>query len=408
VLGSDPGRVPSGVTLDNWQESPYLHWSFQHIAELFPTVPIPRGPGPVADLPPVPSTVGDVVVPDPPEDHPWHWLWPVHGHHQRTVADVMASTATDGWIVWHRGGVLAEEYLAGMEPSTPHILMSVSKSLVGSVAGALAAAGVVDLDAPLSAYVPALGHSGYAGATVRHLLDMRSGIKFSEVYLDPEAEVRVIEEAIGWAPRTHADVPSTMYDYLLTLVAKGPHGGPFDYRSCETDVLGWVLEAAAGMRMNDLMSEVLWGRIGAEFDANIGVDSAGAGMFDGGISAALRDLVRYGAMMAGEGVSLTGARVLPESWVADCFAGGPDSREAFAASESAALMPGGMYRNQFWAPSPDPDVLVALGIHGQLVYVNRRTQVVGAKLSSWPTPQDAPKLFSALAAFDAVSTALSY
>ena len=67
-----------------------------------------------------------------------------------------------------------------------------------------------------------------------------------------------------------------------------------------------------------------------------------------------------------------------------------------------------MYRNQFWAPSADPDVLVALGIHGQMVYLNRRTQVVAAKFSSWSTPQDAGKLFSTLHAFDALSTALLY
>ena len=67
MLGSDPGRVPSGVTLDNWQESPHLHWSFQHIADLFPTQTISRGLGPVADLPWAASTVGDVVVADVPE-----------------------------------------------------------------------------------------------------------------------------------------------------------------------------------------------------------------------------------------------------------------------------------------------------------------------------------------------------
>jgi len=408
VLGSDPGRVPGGVSLDNWQAAPYLHWSFQNVAELLPTATISRGTGPIAVLPTAPSTLGEIVVADPPEGHHRHWLWPRREAHARTVADVMAETATDGWMVWHDGTVLAEEYLGGMEPSTLHILMSVSKSLVGSVAGVLAASGLLDVDAPLTTYVPALGSGGYAGATVRHLLDMRTGIDFSEDYLDPDAEVRVLEEAIGWASQRRDGLPSTMYDYLLTLQASGPHGGAFDYKSCETDVLGWILEAASGARMPELMSEVLWSRIGAEFDANIGLDTVGTGMFDGGISAALRDLVRYGAVLVAEGVSLTGAQVLTPAWVADCFAGGPDSREAFAASPSAGPMPGGMYRNQYWIPSSDPDVLVCLGIHGQMVYVNRRTRVVGAKLSSWPTPQDAGKLYSTLHAFDAVSDALSY
>ena len=129
---------------------------------------------------------------------------------------------------------------------------------------------------------------------------MRSGIAFSEDYLDPAAEVRLLEQAIGWAPRRDPAVPGTMYDFLLTLRAKGPHGGPFEYRSCESDVLGWVCEAAAGTRMPELMSGLVWSRLGAEFDANIGVDSAGTGMFDGGISAALRDLARFGAMIGAE------------------------------------------------------------------------------------------------------------
>ena len=239
--------------------------------------------------------------------------------------------------------MLAEEYPDGMHLQTPHLLMSVSKSLVGIVAGALVAGGLLDVDGLASLVRAAAGRkSGYAGATVRHLLDMRSGIAFSEEYLDQDAEVRVLEEAIGWAPRLHADVPQTMYDYLLTLRQKSPHGGPFEYRSGETDVLGWVCEAAAGERMPELMSRLLWSRIGAEFDANIGVDSVGTGMFDGGICAALRDLARFGAMVLNDGTSLTGEQVVPAAWIADTVVGGPDSRDAFAAyARPTTPCPGG-------------------------------------------------------------------
>lgn len=166
----------------------------------------------------------------------------------------------------------------------------------------------------LTRYVPALAQPGYAGATVRHLLDTRSGIAFSEEYLDPLAEVRLLKKAIGWAPRTEADLPDTMYGFLLTLRQKGPHGGPFDYRSCETDVLGWICEEAAGARMPALMSELLWSHNGIQTDAVIGVDREGTGMFDGGINACLRDLVRVGSLFLNEG--------LPS-------AGGADSRAAF-------------------------------------------------------------------------------
>jgi CubicO group peptidase (beta-lactamase class C family) len=391
VLGRDPGRVPSEVTLDNWQSAAHLHWAFQHIADLLPTAVISRGTGPVADLRSTPSELTDIPLYD-------------ETNNKRTrVGDVMAATATDGWIVLRHGKVVEERYYSGMRAHTPHLLMSVSKSLIAMVAGALVSDGVLDVEAELTTYVPVLANSGYAGATVRHVLDMRSGIAFSEDYLDPSADVRLLEQAIGWAPRTVPHLPTTMCDFLLTLQRKSAHGGPFKYRSCETDVLGWVCEAVSGVRMAELMSQLLWSKLGAERDASIGVDSVGTGMFDGGINAVLRDLARFGSLYLNEGTSLTGARVVSQSWITDTFAGGADSRAAFAASPDDIRMPGGMYRNQCWLPYPGDNVLLCLGIHGQMVYVNREADLVAAKVSSWPLPQDATKLFPTIAAFDAIA-----
>jgi CubicO group peptidase (beta-lactamase class C family) len=394
VIGGDPGRVPSGVTLDNWQSSPQLHWTFQHVADFLPTAVISRGVGPIAKLRSAPAPLADLSMVRP-DGFP------------TTVGAVMGTTATDGWTVVHRDTILVEEYFGGMVPETSHLLMSVSKSLVAGVVGALNGSGALDVDAPVTAYVPVLANSGYAGATVRNLLDMRSGIAFSENYLDPAAEVRVLEQAIGWAPRTSPEIPTTMYDFLVSLQQKSIHGGPFEYRSCETDVLGWICEAASGIRMPELMSQVLWGRIGARGDATIGVDSMGTGMFDGGINARLLDMVRFGSLYLREGVSLTGEQVVPAAWIADTFAGGIDSREAFANSPGDNRMPGGMYRNQCWFPYSGNNVLLCLGIHGQMIYVNRAAGVVAAKLSSWPVPQDAQMLFSTISAFDAISAELA-
>jgi CubicO group peptidase (beta-lactamase class C family) len=388
--------LPAGlqVTTDNWQTPPHLGWAFQHIADLFPTATISRGTGPVAELPSRAEEVGALAVSSP------------YDGSATTVDAVMATTWTDGWVVLHEGQVLVEAYPGGMASATPHLLMSVSKSLVGCVVGALVKQRVLALDADVSSYVPALVGTGYDGATVRQLLDMRSGIRFSEAYLDPEAEVRLLEQAIGWAPRTHDTVPEGLYAFLASLSRKGPHGGPFEYRSCETDVLGWVSEVAAGVPMPQLMSDLLWAKLGAEEDASIAVDAFGAGMYDGGISATLRDLARFGLMLQREGASLTGEQVVPASWVRDTYVGGPDSRAAFAQSPDDNRMPGGMYRNQFWLPFPDRDVLLCLGIHGQMVYVNPSAGVVAAKVSSWPTPQDAVALFATVAAFDAIAASV--
>lgn len=324
-----------------------------------------------------------------------------------TVGAVMAGTDTDGWAVAHRGSIVAEEYRGGFGPQTRHLMFSVSKSLVGAVAGALYGAGALDLDTPVTAFVPDLAHSGYAGAVVRHLLDMRSGVAFSDDYNDPAAQIHILDQAMGWAPRSGPDIPWTLYDFLLTLRQKSPHGGPFEYRSCETDVLGWICEIAGGRRMPDLMSDLLWSRIGAQTDATIGIDRTGTGMFNGGISGCLTDLLRFGWLWLGEGTSLTGEQILPASWIADTLVGGPDSRAAFATDSGDEQFPGGMYRNQMWIPYPGNDILLCLGMCGQMIYINRAAQVVAAKLSTQPHTHPAHVLLDTLRAFDAVAEGLS-
>lgn len=391
-----PKSVPAAVlpTLEQWQVPPFLQWSMHHIKDFLPVHTISRAEMPaVFDRRPVHLEALTV-------SHPWE-------NRAASFGEVMQNSFTDGWMVAHRGTIVAERYFGELTEGVAHLLMSVSKSLTATVAGLLAHSGELELDRLVTDYVPELVGSGYEGATVRHLVDMRTGVKFSEEYLSSDAEVRLLEQAIGWAPKLHPEVPDTLLGFLATLGQTSVHGGPFDYKSCETDALGFVIERAAREHPADVMSKRLWRPMGAEFEANVGVDSVGAGMFDGGISAALRDLARFGHLYVNQGRALDGTAVLPEWWVNDTFAGGPDSRAAFDQAVEPTYMPGGMYRNGFWFPGQSGDVMLALGIHGQMIYMNRLTGVVGVKLSSWPTPQDAEKLFWTVRAFDAASWALS-
>ena len=395
-----PPPLEQRVTLANWQTPPYNRWSFQHVREVVPTARVARG-----------ASVCEI-----PHARRHLHLYPHRGleHVQvsrldgrtTTVADVVADTYTDGMLVLHGGRLEHEQYLNGMRPETTHLLMSVTKSFVGCVTGILAERGSLDLHVPMTTYVPELSASGYAGATLRHVLDMRSGIAFSEEYPNADAQVRVMEEAIGWRPRRHADTPMGMYDYLVSLGRNGEHGGPFNYRSCETDVLGWVCERVAGARMADLISEMLWAPLGVEHDADLTVDHSGAAMHDGGLNTTLRDLGRFGQMLLEEGRAPDGSQLVPAWWIQDAYVGDPDSRHAFAVSPTDTRMPGGMYRSQFWFPFADRAVLLCLGIHGQMVYVNPQARVVGVKLSSWPAAQDAVLMFDTLAMFEAIAAHL--
>jgi CubicO group peptidase (beta-lactamase class C family) len=372
-----------------WREPTRIRQSFASMDSLFPTAAIARGTAPATALEPASADVAAVdLLALPVAD--------VHG----TVADVLASTETDAWLVLHDGRVLAESYTSPMSPSTRHLLMSVSKSLVGVIVGALTERGILDPARPVSAYVPELANSGYAAATLRDVLDMRTGVHFSEDYLDPEAEVCLLDEAVGWASARPGS-PATLKEFLAGLSADRPHGGYFQYRSCETDVLGWVIEAATGQRFAEVASDVVWSRLGTEADAMITVDAEGTGMFDGGICATLRDLGRFGAMLLNGG-----ERIVSQGWVDDLFAGNADLAQAFAAGPFAELLPGGHYRNQFWVPSGG-DVVLCVGIHGQLVYVDRSAGMVGVKLSSWPLPTDGDRMEKTLAMFGAIAAHLA-
>lgn len=384
-----PPSDESLVDLAGWQDAPNVRWAFRHMRELMPTHPIPADPNHVRPL----TTVLDPTVQTTPVTR--------LDRTTATVKDVFADTHTDALIVMHDGIVVEERYDAGMTPYTPHLLMSVSKSIVGCVAGILAGHNTLDPDAPLTTYVPEVAGSGYGGATVRHLLDMRTGVAFSEAYQAADAEVRVMERSMGWRPSLVGD-PVGMYRYLTTLGTATDHGGSFTYRSADTDMLGWVCERATGTRMADLVSSLLWIPMGAEQDADITCDPVGSAVHDGGISAIARDLARFGQLLLDDG-----GHLVPAQWLADSWQPPADVRDAFAGTDNEAVLPGGWYRNQFWfVPNHHGTALVCLGIHGQMVYVHRETRTVGVKLSSWPDPQNAAYLVDTLRAFGAIGALL--
>jgi CubicO group peptidase (beta-lactamase class C family) len=390
---SDPGLR---VTLLNWQEPPFNRWSFQHLRELIPTQRISVGHGPVRPLLPGGTALDPAAVTFQRVDE-----------RLSSLAAVLDETWTDAVVVVHDGNIVFERYFGEMTPETVHLLMSVTKSIVGCVAGVLIDRGQLDPNQPVDLYVPEVTGSGYGGARVRDLLDMRTGVLFREEYTNPEAEVRVMERHMGWRPGLSPGYIGGMYAFLASMTAEKPHGGPFVYRSADTDMLGWVCERAAGVRMADLISTLIWQRMGAEFDAEITCDGVGSAIHDGGMSAAARDVARFGQMLLDDGY-VAGVPVVPSRWLVHARTLDPDIRGAFAASASEATLAGGWYRNQFWyVPGPLGDLQVCLGIHGQMVVVDRATRTVSVKMSSWPTAQASSDLLDTIRAFAATGRHLA-
>ena len=363
-----PGKL---VTLANWQDPPFNRWGFQHVRDLIPTARIARGDGPPRRLPAEPRSLSRVQVHS--------------GKRTLTFQEWLRESFTDGLVVLHRGRLVHETYLTGQRPDGTHLLMSVSKSIASTVAGILVGRGALDPTATVPQYLPELAGSSFEGCTVQHLLDMRAGTRFDEDYDNPRADVRVYEQIYRWRPRTSRRLPEDINAYYATLRNDGPHGGPFRYRSVLTDVLGWVLErAAGGVRLPELISREVWAPMGAEHDAEITVDAHGNAMADGGMCVTPRDLGRFGQLFL-DGGRRGARRIVPVAWIADTLAGGPDTPEAMRTSpDEHDLGPRGHYRNKWWVYDGRAGIYAGAGINGQTVLIHRPAQVVVAKVSTWP------------------------
>ncbi|MCJ8056630.1 beta-lactamase family protein [Shinella curvata] len=367
------GFARTDVRLDNWRKAPWSTWSFGHVRELVPSARIATA------APSMDQAIGD----------PYGLLEAplAFAGEDRTIAAALRQTSTDALVVMKNGHVIADFYAPYMAPDSRHIVFSISKSVTGLLAGIVEGDGLLDPDAPVSAYVPEIAGSAYADATVRHLLDMRVSLNFEESYLDTTGAYGRYRRAVLWNPPQAGDIDPTMLGFLRTLrKGSGAHGGAFCYRSPNSDMLGLVIERASGQRYIDLATERLWKPLGATQDAEITVDATGAARAAGGVSMTARDLARLGEMMRRGGLSTTGQRILPAAWVDDTVRTG-GSRQAWQESGDAWL-PNGRYRNQWYQIGNPTDAFAAVGVHGQWLHVDPSAGTVIAKLSSQPEPSD--------------------
>lgn len=369
MIGSPP--EPSQlVGLANWQEGPKNRWAFQHVSELVPSAVVSRGCGSVLPL------VAD------PEDLAGIRLDGVESG--STLETFLLATYTDGFLVLKDGRVLYERYFNGMQANSRHVLMSVSKSLCGILAGWLVESGTLDLDASVATYVPELRDSAYGEATVSQLLDMTASLEFDEDYADPESDVQAQDRAAGWRPR-RIDDPENGYAFLRTLRGRAKHGDSFQYCSATTDVLAWVLERATGRRYPEFLAETLWSRIGAEHDAFVTVDQAGFAFANGGVSVSIRDLARFGYLVLNGG-SVGAHYACSATWAARIRAGSDPS--LMRGTEFAQAFPEGSYRAQWWITAGEGSAFFAVGIYGQFLWLDPAADTVIVKLSSRPSALD--------------------
>ena len=376
-----PPSAESQVTMQNYRDFPMSRWAFRNAGAPLNVVMIPRE-GEIRPLPgPLRPEIGEREFTD------------LHG---RTLSfdDLFEANFADGVVVVQGSRLLHERYFHGFGPRAQHIWFSMTKSLASTALGVLVEQGKVDLKASPAKYIPELKGSGFERVTIQQVLDHATAIDFKENYTDPDSDFfRYYAPALNmaWVPGA-ADVQpgqSDIYgahDFLARFVKPDPGlqpGEAFDYNSANADLLGWLIARIADESFESFVQRHIWARLGTEHDAYIAVDRAYMPVVTGGMNSTLRDAARFGMMIRDRG-EFYGEQVIPAAWVDATLEIDDRLRANMAANPKYGDDPWIAYHNMWWVLDDEKGEYCAVGIHGQVIYINRSADTVMAWFSSQP------------------------
>ena len=202
-------------------------------------------------------------------------------------------------------------------------------------------------------------------------------------------------------PFEEGEKQKDLHDFLSEFRAErtpkidGLDGYPFEYLSVNTDLIGWVIERATGKKYAELVTELIWQPMGADKDAYVTLDRNGNARPAGGGCTSLRDLARFGQIVLQHDNG-----IVPASWIHDMLNNG--SKEAFDAGswkERFEKVFGEIAYRSYWVANKSNDILIGLGVHGQILCVDRKNGIVMAKMSSQGERVSMEKMTMAALAF---------
>ncbi|MCW6533881.1 serine hydrolase domain-containing protein [Sphingomonas lycopersici] len=359
---------------EHWLDADISAFNFRHSADMFETRAVPHGDAvrPLAEgakLTPPAFSSGGVT---------------------RSYDDWARRTYTNALIVLRDGKIVFEDYRNRSRASDRFISFSMAKSITSLLIGIALDKGMIkSLDDPAGKYVPELRAGAYGDVSIRHILQMRSGVDYEERYDfgdKPSLAALIHRHAIVLNEERFADRATT-----ITRAAKP--GSRFNYATLDTAVLGWVLERATGQSLAAFTAANLWQPAGMEGDAFWIADGAkgvGRELSGMGFNAMLRDYARLGQLMLDDGVR-DGKPVLPRGWIRQATSMIPfDQPTPFG---------GRGYGFQFWQLDDQPGAYSALGLAGQFIYVHPQSRTVIVKLSHFPLPEPPHIMAETLAYF---------
>jgi hypothetical protein len=292
---------------------------------------------------------------------------------QLSLEQFLAQTSSSGFLAIVDGKIIDERYFHGNSPEAMHAGFSMTKSIVSALVGAAIADGAINsVNDLVTDYIPELNSPTFQGVTIKHVLQMASGVKFDENYQDPNSDINKMSQMVQTMPYV---------DYINTLEREREPGTFNHYASINTHILGIIVANATGTPLAEYLSAKIWQPAGMEHSAQWMIDNWGKELPMGGITVSLRDYGKFGLIYANDG-QFQGKQILPASWVKESVV--PDAPYLQPGKHEGSDTLHG-YQYQWWTPVEPQGEFMAKGIWGQTIFVDPANKVVLVKLSADPS-----------------------
>ena len=290
---------------------------------------------------------------------------------------------TRALVLVQNGRILAEAYAPGITPATRLMGWSMGKSLTALMLGWLEQRGQLTVDEQ-RLFEQWLSDER-ASIQLKDLLQMTSGLDFSEVYVPGSDATRML-----FMEPSAASVP-------LQSPLKHPPGSHFSYSSGTTNLLSLLFTQRVGgpqKAINHLYQDILW-PLGMH-NTTLEPDASGVFVGSSNIYATARDWARLGEVFLHEG-ELNGVRIARKSFMQELVQPNASSNDR-AYGYQVWLNRGG--KTLYWPDLPE-DAYGFTGNRGQAVMILPAQQAVMVRLGwsakNYPRNERFAKWLSALA-----------
>jgi CubicO group peptidase (beta-lactamase class C family) len=313
-----------------------------------------------------------------------------------TLDDYLARHPATGLLVAREDTIFVERYQYARTDRHRFTSWSMAKTVTAMLIGiALAEGRIRSVDDHAATYVPELAGTEYGRTSLRHLLQMSSGVRFVEEYRPGDDVSRLAADTFLLRGPGGAAAVTSFNE------RSAPSGTRFHYASVETQVLGLVLTKAVGRSVAEYLREKIWEPIGAEADATWLIDRAGQEVTFCCLNSVLRDYARLGLLLAHDG-SWRGRQIIPAAWVQEATTVRADQPHL----RPRTATPFFGYGYQTWIFPGDRRMFALLGVRGQAIYIDPASRLVMVHTAVRKQPVD-PGVVEAGLLWGAVRRALA-